>query len=86
MKRFLPIAGAALLLAGVVAVLVPLWMRWMGMAMSGHGYAAVFLTVFFSFAVAGGLMFLIFYSARQGFDDAAQGATGQRPQDDQDAH
>ncbi len=71
MTRMLVIGGGLFLLLLAAAALVPTGMMLTGMALSGHGYAAVFLMVFFSFAVAGGLMFLIFYSARRGYDDAA---------------
>jgi hypothetical protein len=42
--------------------------------LSPAGYGAVALMVVFCFAVGGGLMFLIFYSARKGYDDAAHRA------------
>jgi hypothetical protein len=86
MKRSLVIGGAALLLVAVFSALVPLGMVSFGMRLSGHGYAAVFLTIFFSSAVAGGLMFLIFYSARQGFDDAAHESMRKGPHDDPNMH
>jgi hypothetical protein len=44
--------------------------------MSGSGYAAVFLMIVSCFAIGGALMFLIFYSARKGYDEAVhRGAT-----------
>lgn len=36
---------------------------------SMHGWIALGLGVFFSFALAGGLMALVFISARRGYDD-----------------
>jgi len=42
------------------------------MEMPGAGWAAVVGTVVFCFALGGGLMFLIFYSARKGHDEAGQ--------------
>lgn len=86
MTRVLAIGGAALTLAAIVAALVPMWMMSAGMGMSIHGYIAVFLMIFFSFAVAGGLMFLIFYSARTGIDDAAHRGIRRGPHDDPDVH
>lgn len=71
MRRALLIGGVALLLAAIAAALVPVSMMLLGWSLGAHGYVALFLTVFFSFVVAGGLMFLIFYSARHGYDDAA---------------
>jgi hypothetical protein len=37
--------------------------------MSGHGYAAMALGIIFSLALGFGLMALMFYSSRHGFDD-----------------
>ncbi|MGH6924886.1 MAG: hypothetical protein ACRED5_14225 [Propylenella sp.] len=71
MRRVLAVGALALVLIAFVAAGVPLSMMWLGIELSVHGYAAVFLTVFFSFVVGGGLMFLIFFSARHGYDDAA---------------
>ncbi len=39
--------------------------------MSGHGWAAMALGIVFSLALGGGLMALVFFSARRGYDDAA---------------
>ncbi len=71
MKRALAIGGIALLLAAIAAALIPMWTMSFDLGMSFHGYAAVALMIFFSFAVGGGLMFLVFYSARHGYDDEA---------------
>lgn len=37
--------------------------------MSWHGWLAMALGVFFTAAIGGGLMYLLFYSARHGHDD-----------------
>lgn len=37
--------------------------------MSGHGWFALVLGVVISLAVGGGLMALVFYSSRRGYDD-----------------
>lgn len=37
--------------------------------MSGHGWFAMVLGVVFSLVVGGGLMALVFYSSRRGYDD-----------------
>jgi hypothetical protein len=66
MKKLALIAGVALFLGIIVAAIVPMWVATAGMGLSGGGYAAVFLMIVFCFAVGGGLMFLIFYSARKG--------------------
>jgi hypothetical protein len=81
MARWAVILGAALLVAVIAAAIVPMWIATAGMGMSSAGYGAVLLMVVFCFAVGGGLMFLIFYSARKGYDDAAHhGARGDREQ------
>lgn len=83
MNRILAIVGVVLLLTAIAAAIIPMWVATSGFGLSGHGAAAVLLTVLFSFAVGGGLMFLIFYSARKGYDDSAHlGASGRPPRDD----
>jgi hypothetical protein len=39
--------------------------------MSGHGYAAMAIGIVASLVVGIGLMTLVFYSSRKGYDDAA---------------
>ena len=81
MARWAVILGAALLVAVIAAAIVPMWIATAGMGMSSAGYSAVILMIVFCFAVGGGLMFLIFYSARKGYDDAAHhGARSDREQ------
>jgi hypothetical protein len=58
-----------------------MWIATSGMSMSGSGYAAVFLMIVFCFAIGGGLMFLIFYSARKGYDDAVHRGAADRLDD-----
>jgi hypothetical protein len=86
MIRALSIGGVVLLLAAIAAAIVPMWMMTAGMTLSRHGYAALFLMIFFSFAVAGGLMFLVFYSARTGVDDAAHQSIPRGSHDDPEIH
>jgi hypothetical protein len=81
MKRIALIAGVALFLGVIAAAIVPMWISTAGMGLSGSGYAAVFLMIVFCFAVGGGLMFLIFYSARNGYDDAAHLGASKRQDD-----
>lgn len=48
------------------------WHVWSGLdgaAMTGHGYVALAAGVTLSLLVGGGLMALVFYSARRGYDD-----------------
>lgn len=45
---------------------------WDASAMSMHGWIALGLGTFFSLAVGGGLMALVFHSARHGYDDRVE--------------
>jgi hypothetical protein len=81
MARWVVILGAVLLVAVIAAAIVPMWIATAGVGMSSAGYTAVVLMIVFCFAVGGGLMFLIFYSARKGYDDAAY--RGARSDDEQ---
>ncbi len=68
MKVFL----LALALGGVLAaVMFGALTGWDASAMSMHGWIALSLGTFLSLAVGGGLMALVFYSARNGFDERA---------------
>ena len=71
MIRVLAVGGVLVVLAAIAAALIPMWTMSAGIGISGHGAAAVVLMIVFCFAVGGGLMFLIFYSARHGYDDEA---------------
>lgn len=65
--------GSILVVAVVMAVAA---MSGFGDAgMSGHGWFAMGLGIVFTLGLGGGLMALVFYSARHGYDDAA--ATGE---------
>ena len=79
MGRLAAIVGAILLVGIIAAAIVPMWIATAGMELTPAGLGAVILMVVFCFAVGGGLMFLIFYSARKGYDDAAHhGASRER--------
>ena len=52
------------------------WSIWSGLSgveMSGHGWTALILGVVVSIALGGGLMFLVFYSHRKGYDEIDRG-------------
>lgn len=66
MKVFLLTVGLGGILA---AVLFGVLTDWDGSAMSVHGWIALGLGTFFSLAIGGGLMALVFHSARKGYDD-----------------
>jgi hypothetical protein len=71
MKRIALIIGVVLLLGAIAAAIVPMWVSTAGMSLTGAGLGAVVFMIVGCFAVGGGLMFLIFYSARKGYDDDA---------------
>jgi hypothetical protein len=57
-------------LGGILAaVLFGTLSGWDASYMSVHGWVALGLGTFLSLAVGGGLMALVFYSARKGYDD-----------------
>ncbi|WPZ34839.1 hypothetical protein T8K17_01575 [Thalassobaculum sp. OXR-137] len=63
-------------LSGVLIALVAVGAMWLwegsgGQAMSIHGYLALGLGALFTFWLTAGLMALVFYSSRHGYDDEA---------------
>lgn len=66
MKVFL----LTLVLGGILAaVMFGVLTDWDASAMSIHGWIALSLGTLLSLAVGGGLMALVFHSARKGYDD-----------------
>lgn len=68
---FLPLfvlLGAALWFAAAT------WLRLSGDAIPLYGWLAIGGGVFFSLLVGGGLMALVFYSSRHGYDDLTRGS------------
>jgi hypothetical protein len=66
---------AAILIAFLVGATV--WSAWVwtsvgSVAMSGHGYVAMALMRVVSVALGCGLMALVFYSSRRGYDEPPQ--------------
>jgi hypothetical protein len=53
----------------VVGWAVWAWQQTAGVEMSGHGYAAMTLGIIFTLVVGCGLMALMFYSSRRGYDE-----------------
>ena len=76
MKKLASILAVILFLGIIAAAIVPMWVTTADIALSGAGLAAVVFMVVGCFAVGGGLMFLIFYSARKGYDDDAHRGGG----------
>ena len=61
--------GVLLLLLGLA--MRAAWVGWVSVGdteVSGHGFLALALGIFFSLAVAGGLVALLLYSRRNGYD------------------
>lgn len=65
------ISLAGILVAGLAVFLVWSGEAPGGPAMSVHGYIALGLGALFTFALTAGLMALVFYSSRHGYDDEA---------------
>jgi hypothetical protein len=59
------------LLIGTTAVSVWIWRQLGDTEMGAHGYIALGLGVLATLAIGGGLMALVFYSHRHGYDDRA---------------
>ncbi len=75
MRRHLPTLIAAAALLGIFAVAVTFavsaWQR-SSAQLSIHGWIALGLGVFFSVVIGCGLMALMFYSSRHGYDEAVK--------------
>jgi hypothetical protein len=68
-------------LGGILAaVMFGVLTDWDASAMSIHGWLALFLGTLFSLAVGGGLMALVFHSARKGYDDRSHHTEQDREQ------
>lgn len=55
-------------LVGSLAYAINAWTEMSGVAMSGAGWLFLILGVVFTIGVGGGLMWLVFYSARHNYD------------------
>jgi hypothetical protein len=73
MRKFLIIVPLLALLALSVWFAVAAWVRLGGEAIPFYGYVAIAGGVLFSLLVGGGLMALVFYSSRHGYDDLSGG-------------
>lgn len=65
---FVVVTLAAILIVAVIGSAY-LWMGLDDTQISGHGYFALILGVIFTVGLGAGLMFLVFYSHRRGYDD-----------------
>jgi hypothetical protein len=73
MRKLAIIVPLLALLAGTIWFAISQWEAVDFAAIPGWGYAAMALGGLFSLVVGGGLMALVFYSARHGYDEAAGG-------------
>ena len=65
------VAGVSVLAAGLSVLGMRLWEAASGAVISLHGYIALGLGSLFTFGLTAGLMALVFYSSRRGYDDGA---------------
>ena len=71
MRKFLVIIPLLALLAASVWFALYAWTALEGPPMPVEGHGAMWLGIVFSLVIGCGLMALVFYSSRRGFDDAA---------------
>lgn len=72
MWKILLIGGMALFLTGASIFAALTWMSTGPVDMGAHGWVAMGLGVVLSLVVGVGLMALVFYSSRRGYDDAVE--------------
>jgi hypothetical protein len=77
MRKYLLIAPLLALLALALWFAVSSWMHFAGMEIPLYGWVAIAGGVIFSLLVGGGLMGLVFYSSRHGYDDLSDSDGGQ---------
>jgi hypothetical protein len=75
MTKLIAAIAVAVTLA-VVGVLADTWVSLRDVAMSANGYIALVAGSVLTLAVGAGLIFLMYYSDREGFDDQPQVRTG----------
>jgi Na+-driven multidrug efflux pump len=71
MRKFIVIIPLLALLAASVWFALYSWTAIEGPPMPTEGHVAMWLGIVFSLVVGCGLMALVFYSSRRGYDDAA---------------
>lgn len=76
MKSWLGLLVAGLLSLSMLAVAVYLWLSLGDVAMSATGYLALGFGGLATVGLAAGLVALMFYSQRKGYDDRAGAAPG----------
>jgi hypothetical protein len=73
MRKFAILVPLLALLAASVWFALYAWTAIEGPPMPVEGYLAMWLGIVFSLVIGCGLMALVFYSSRRGYDDAAGG-------------
>jgi hypothetical protein len=79
MKRYAVIAGTATLVLLIALAIIPMWMMTADVSLPPAAVGAIVFMVFGCFGVGGGLMFLIFYSSRKGYDERVHHGSGGPP-------
>lgn len=79
MARLVLIFALLALLAGSLWFAASAWIGLAGPAMPAEGYIALGFGILFSLVVGCGLMALMFYSSRHGYDEQAGGSLDDRP-------
>jgi hypothetical protein len=77
MRKILLFTPLFLLLVAALWFAASTWTHLAGDAIPGYGWVAIVGGVMFSLLVGGGLMALVFYSNRHGYDDMS-GGDGER--------
>jgi uncharacterized sodium:solute symporter family permease YidK len=71
MTKIAAIVGVIAVLAGIVLAILPAWRFTANLGIAEAGIVPVILMIVGCLVVGGGLMFLVFFSSRRGYDDAA---------------
>jgi len=78
MRKLLVLIPLVLLLIAAVWFMIYAWSALEGPPIPTSGYVAMWLGIVFSILVGCGLMALVFYSSRHGYDEAAQFGPGDK--------
>jgi hypothetical protein len=73
MRTFSLVASLLIILAASVWWAASVWTSVEGPPMPVEGYVAMWLGIVFSLVIGCGLMVLMFYSSRRGYDERARG-------------
>jgi hypothetical protein len=76
MRAFILFTPLFALLVAAVWFAASAWVHLAGDAIPAYGWAAIGGGVFFSLLVGGGLMALVFYSSRHGYDEPGDDGEG----------